>query len=141
MSADKPAERRPPNLPLRRADQVAIAILALFAVASISAYWISQAKLRGRLIDIDRTDRPSAAFRIAINSADWPELIQLPGLGETLARRIVAWRVKHGPFTKVEQLRQISGVGPKRLESWRPYLAPIVPITDQASLPRERLGD
>ena len=122
MSSGNSAEPGPPNLPLRRSDQVAIAVLALFALLAISAYWFVQAKLRGRLIDIDHTDRPVAAFRVDINSADWPALIELPGLGETLAKRIVAWRTAHGRFTKIDQLRQVSGVGPKRLESWRPYL-------------------
>jgi len=140
MAAEKSAEPASPNPPLRRADQVAIALLGLFALVSISVYWISQAKLRGRLIDIDRSTRPTAAFQVDINSADWSELIQLPGLGETLARRIVAWRSAHGRFATIDQLRQVSGIGPKRLESWRPYLRPIVPIADQANLPRTRRG-
>jgi len=141
MSADKPAEPRPPNLFLRRADQAAVALLALFALAAISVYWFSQAKLRGRLIDIDRSDRPVAKFQVDINTANWSELIQLPGMGETLAKRIVEWRTKHGRFATVDQLRQVSGVGPKRLESWWPYLRPIVPIGDQANLPRARISD
>jgi competence protein ComEA len=141
MAAEKPSESSPPNAPLRRADQVAIALLALFAIVSISAYWLSQAKLRGRLIDIDRAARPTAAFQVDINKAEWSEFIQLPGLGETLAKRIVAFRSAHGRFTSVDQLRHVSGIGPKRLESWRPYLRPIVPIADQANLSPNHPGD
>jgi competence protein ComEA len=141
MSAGNSAVPPPPNppqkSPLRRADQIAVALLSLFALATIAGYWFSQAKLRGRLIDIERPDRPAASFRIDINSADWPELIQLPGLGETLARRIVAWRKAHGRLTSIDQLRQVSGVGPKRLESWRAYLQPIEPIAGQASIPSQ----
>lgn len=139
--ADKPADGKkaesspPSNLFLRRADQVAIAVLTLFALGSISAYWIWQAKLRGRLIDIDRSNRPSAAYSVDINTAEAPELIELPGLGQSLARRIVDWRKAHGRFSSIDQLRQISGIGPKRLESWRPYLRPIAPLGDQAALP------
>ncbi|HEX4000612.1 MAG TPA: helix-hairpin-helix domain-containing protein [Pirellulales bacterium] len=137
MGLEKPAESAANRL-LRRADQAAIAGLALFALAAISAYWISQAKLRGRLIDLDRSSRPAAAFRVDVNQADWPELIELPGLGETLARRIVAWRAAHGRFNSIDQLRAVSGVGPKRLESWRPYLRAIGPLTEQASLERDK---
>jgi competence protein ComEA len=136
MAAEKLAEPAPPNPPLRRADQVAIAALALFALVSISTYWFSQAKLRGRLIDIDRSARPTVTFQVDINTAEWSEFIQLPGLGETLAKRIVAFRAAHGRFTSIDQLRRVSGIGPKRLESWRPYLRPIVPIGDQANIRR-----
>lgn len=136
MAVDKPTEPLSGNhLPLRRADQAAIAALVLFALVSIGAYWIWQAKLRHRLIDIDRADRPTAHYAIDLNTADWPELIQLPGAGPTLAQRIVKWRTAHGRFNSIDQLRQVSGIGPKRLESWRPFLRPIVPLGDQASLP------
>jgi competence protein ComEA len=137
----KLAEPAPPSRLLRRTDQVAIAVTALFALAMISGYWFSQAKLRGRLIDIDRTARLTAAFLVDINSADWPELIQLPGMGETLAKRIIEWRTMHGRFATIDQLRQVSGVGPKRLESWRPYIRPIVPVGDQANLPRTEVDN
>jgi len=60
----------------------------------------------------------------------------LPGLGETLAKRIVAWRTAHGRFNTIDDLRHVSGIGPKRLESWRPFLRTIVPLGDQANLPR-----
>jgi competence protein ComEA len=114
-----PAARRPL---WRRADQAGIAAIGLFALVAIGGYWYSQAMLRGRLIDIDRAGPQSAAFQVDINSAELPELIQLPGVGETLARRIIEWRIAHGPFQSVEELRHVSGIGPKRLESWRPYL-------------------
>jgi hypothetical protein len=58
---------------LRRTDQVAISALVPFAMVSISIYWISQAKIRHRLIDIDRTGHPLAAYSIDINAADWSE--------------------------------------------------------------------
>ncbi len=136
MAVDKPTESSPrENFPLRRADQVTIGVLALFAIVSISAYWIWQAKLRHRLIDIDHSDRQTVAYGIDINTADVPELIVLPGAGPALAKRIVDWRKAHGRFNSIEQLRQVSGIGPKRLATWRPFLRPIVPLGDQASLP------
>jgi len=38
-----------------------------------------------------------------------------------MAGRIVAWRQEHGRFTSVDQLREISGVGPKTFEKIRPH--------------------
>ena len=38
------------------------------------------------------------------------ELDQLPGIGEVLAGRIVAYREENGPFTAVEELLEVSGI-------------------------------
>jgi competence protein ComEA len=125
MSTRGPNDSRPPRLLLRRADQAGIAALVLFALVMIGGYWFTQAVLRRRVIDIEGADPRTAAFQVDINSADWPELAQIPGLGETLARRIVQWRAAHGPFKEVAELRGISGIGPKKFEAIRPYLRPL----------------
>jgi len=49
--------------------------------------------------------------RIDINRASAAELDELPGIGPTLAERIVRWRTDHGPFTSTGQLRDVSGIG------------------------------
>ena len=49
---------------------------------------------------------------IDINSADAQTLQTLPGIGPVLADRIVAHRGAQGPFTSVEQLLDVSGIGP-----------------------------
>jgi competence protein ComEA len=64
-------------------------------------------------------------FSVDVNSADWPELVQLPGVGETLARRIVESREQDGPFTDPSDLRRVRGIGPKTLQRIQPYLAPM----------------
>jgi len=109
---------------LRHADQAAIALVGAFALVMIGGYWISQAVVRQRMIDIDRADPQSASYRVDLNSAGWPELAQLPGIGETLARRIIDWRTAHGPFRSLDQLRRVSGFGLKRIEAIREYLIP-----------------
>lgn len=55
---------------------------------------------------------------ININTASQAELETLPNIGPVLAGRIVAEREKK-PFTKVDDLRRVSGIGPKRLEALR----------------------
>ena len=102
-----------------------MAALAAAALAAMIGWWIAQGGWRGRLIEIDRAEQLAARFEVDINTADWPELKQLPGIGETLARRIVDFRNTSGPFASHDNLRRVRGIGPKKLEEIRPYLRPI----------------
>jgi len=99
-------------------------VLAL-ALAAIGGWWLWQARLHGRLIDIDRAEPVAVDFKIDVNRADWPELALMPDIGEQLARRIVADRQQNGPFRDLADLRRVRGIGPKTLEGMRPYLLPV----------------
>jgi competence protein ComEA len=94
-------------------------------LAATAGWWVSQGGLRGRLIEVERAPGQTADFAVDINEADWPELVQLPGVGRTLAERIVASRRSQGPFLDYEDLRRVRGIGPKTLENIRPYLRPM----------------
>jgi competence protein ComEA len=50
---------------------------------------------------------------ININSADAADLDRLPGIGPTLAQRIIDFRTANGAFTSINQLRKVSGIGQK----------------------------
>ena len=52
---------------------------------------------------------------VNINTADAQTLDQLPGIGEVLAGRIIAYREEHGPFETVEELLEVSGIGEAKL--------------------------
>jgi len=56
---------------------------------------------------------------IDINSASASELEDLPGIGPVLAGRIVEWRTTRGPFTSVDDLGQVEGIGSSVLEELR----------------------
>lgn len=64
----------------------------------------------------------SVDFPLNINTATVQELMCVSGIGETYAKRIVAYRDEYGPFTELEQLLDVEGIGEKRLASWRIYL-------------------
>lgn len=57
-----------------------------------------------------------AATVLDLNSATADQLEQLPGVGEVLAARIMEFRDAHGGFTSVDQLREVSGIGPRKYE-------------------------
>ncbi len=54
--------------------------------------------------------------RISINTAGKEELMRLPGIGETMADNIIAYRDEHGLFQKKEDLRYVKGIGPSKYE-------------------------
>lgn len=110
---------------LRRADQAVVGGLTLAGILALAGYWWAQGGMRGRLIEIDQAEPLSARFEVDINAADWPELTQLPDVGETLARRIVDSRTQDGPFADHNDLRRVPGIGPVTLERIKPYLRPM----------------
>jgi competence protein ComEA len=59
---------------------------------------------------------------IDINQATVNDLQKLPGIGPSLAKQIVAYREKHGPFKRVEDLMVIKGIGFKKWKEIRPYV-------------------
>jgi len=59
---------------------------------------------------------------VNINTADATALESLNGVGESLAAAIIQYRTEHGPFTSVDQLDDVSGIGPATLEKLRPYV-------------------
>ncbi len=61
----------------------------------------------------------SPATPININRATAAELEALPGVGAVTAKAIVAYREEHGPFHSVDQLLEVRGIGPGRLEAVR----------------------
>ncbi len=51
-----------------------------------------------------------------LNSATEDELVKLPGVGPSIARRIVTMREREGPFQDVQALRKVPGIGPARFD-------------------------
>lgn len=61
-------------------------------------------------------------LQINVNSATVEELDKLPGIGKATATRIVEWRTSRGPFTSLEELTRVKGIGAKALEKLRPHI-------------------
>ncbi|WP_237193803.1 ComEA family DNA-binding protein [Rothia nasimurium] len=69
------------------------------------------------------TDRGAdAAGLVNINTASAEELQTLPKVGPVLAASIISWREQYGGFSSVDELDQVSGIGPATLEALRPLV-------------------
>ncbi len=123
-----PGRETAPTTPywlLRRADQAAVATLLLVGLGSMIGWWVGQGGLRGRRIELERAEPLPYQFQVDLNSAPWQELVLLPGVGETLAMRIIESRENDGPFAGPADLLRVQGIGRATLERLRPYLSPV----------------
>ncbi len=59
---------------------------------------------------------------VSLNSATRAELETLPGVGPKTAEAIIAYRSERGTFSSIEELINVKGIGPKKMEKMRPFL-------------------
>lgn len=63
-----------------------------------------------------------ATFAVDLNAADRAELMQVPGVGPSLADAILTHRRDRGPFAAVDDLHAVKGIGGKTLDKIRPFV-------------------
>ena len=66
---------------------------------------------------IEITEEAAVVFPININAATAEELTALPGIGPSLAERILAYRSQVGSFSRPEELLNVDGIGQGKLEA------------------------
>ena len=59
----------------------------------------------------------TVSFPVNINTADADTLAALPGIGQVLAKRILAYRQQNGSFRVVEEITNVEGIGEKKAEA------------------------
>lgn len=120
-AADSPAGTHT-VLGLSSADARFALLIGSVILLLMLAQW-TKLSLRGEpRVEIDRLQSRAYEFQLDINRATWVEWMQLEGIGEALARRIVADRDASGPFASVEDVQRVKGIGPKTLDAIRPHL-------------------
>jgi competence protein ComEA len=59
---------------------------------------------------------------VNINTADVTALTTLPGIGKKYAERVIEYRTAHGRFKSPDDLENVKGIGPKKMEKIRPFI-------------------
>lgn len=68
---------------------------------------------------VGATEGATPSGPVNLNTATIEQLDTLPGVGPTTAQAIIAWRQQHGAFRSVQDLLEVRGIGPAKLESLR----------------------
>ena len=108
----------------QKRDQAAIAIVLSIAILVI--FWkYASFRRDGEVIDIETEPKREYQFTIDINSAEWPEIALVPGIGQELATRIENYRTEIGGYSSLDQLRNVDGIGPNKLKALKKFLRPV----------------
>ena len=127
-------------LSLTRAEQRVILFLSATLLIGAGIRFYQEAYPPTRQFDYRSADSSFAAFReklasdtiqkktgttgvlLDINSASKDELVGLPGIGKTLAERIVFFRENEGEFGSIEDLQKVKGISRKKFEKLKPFV-------------------
>ena len=90
---------------------VLAAILLLCAAAMITVYALNCPQKETICPVHTLPEYFEEAAKLDINTADMEELDRLPGVGEMLSQRIIAYREANGGFESVEEIMLVEGIG------------------------------
>lgn len=99
-------------------DQQTVLVVLLISLLGcvVMQGWISNGVARSQL-------PPRTSLRsIDLNRANGAQLRTLPGIGPSMAARIVEYRERRGAFRSIDELDAVSGIGPKTLARIRPWV-------------------
>ena len=88
--------------------QHALMSLTVIGLATLTI-WLTFS--RQRLVDVLHPPEQTIRFSLDINSAPPTELSLLPGIGPTMASRIIETRQQRGPFKSVDDITHVPGIG------------------------------
>lgn len=115
----------PPPVPRQ---QHALICVTFFGLVILTSWLLLY---RQQLVDYCYPPEQTFRFSLDINKAPQSELSLLPGIGTTMAERIIETRRTHGPFTSIEEIVRVPGIGTITLNEIRPFIRPISSISTE----------
>lgn len=107
---------------LTRGDRLFLCLSGGGLFLLLSVQWVLMLPHGTESISLERGLRNGYQYQLEINQATWIEWMQLEGIGELTARKIVADREERGAFRSIEDVRRVPGIGVKTMEKIRPLL-------------------
>lgn len=96
-----------------------VTVIAVFLIRNTSDIGIT---CRGLQVNAIFSDGDQKTY-ININTATAEELDLLPGIGPSTAEKIIAYRNENGPFRSIEEILNVSGIGPKTFEAFKSFIS------------------
>ena len=76
----------------------------------------------GENIIIEDESRETSGIIVNINTATQTEFEELPGIGPSIASRIVEYREQNGKFKTIEDIKNVTGIGDNKFENIKEYI-------------------
>lgn len=111
-----------PSYWLTRSDQFFLLVVVLFCLTLFGINRSRDFFSHYETVEIKHLADHAYLFQIEINSATWVEWMQLDGVGETTARKIIQNRAANGPFQSIAGVTRVNGIGPAKLAKMKPHL-------------------
>ncbi len=92
-------------------------LITIFIIINIFSYLQLNKNKKGYALIIEE-----GIDQISLNEADIDEIEMLPGIGPSLARRIIEYRNQNGDFKNIEDLKKVKGIGDRLFEKIKPYI-------------------
>lgn len=71
---------------------------------------------------IQESQEKEKSGKVNINTANIEKLCEVPGIGEAMAKRIISYREENGKFKTIEDIKNVSGIGDKKLENMKEFI-------------------
>ncbi len=82
---------------------------------------ITHEEIKIRTSRMDASKLLVFSIPLDLNRVSFEELCLIPGIGESLAQEVIAYRKRRKGFRSVEELRNVRGIGEKKFKSFKPY--------------------